>query len=81
MYEAAKPAYTNYFMLESSDPSIVKITRDLFTTTLTALKPGDVTITMKAEILGKSVTKQVELTVKAGSCLYERADVVSEAKD
>ncbi|MBQ9968456.1 MAG: putative Ig domain-containing protein, partial [Oscillospiraceae bacterium] len=75
-YETAKPSYTNYFMLESSDPSVLKITRDLFTTTLTALKPGKVTVTVKGEILGKSFTKQVELEVKNGTIIS--ADLTAE---
>ena len=66
-YAAQKPAYTNYYTLTSSDPSVVKITRDLFTTTLTAVNPGKATITLTGELLGSSVSKQIEVTVKDGT--------------
>ncbi|MBP3634778.1 MAG: putative Ig domain-containing protein, partial [Oscillospiraceae bacterium] len=66
-YETAKPSYTNYYLLESSDTNVVKITRDLFTTTLTAVNPGTATITATCEVLGKPVTRQVQITVTEGS--------------
>ena len=73
-YETSKPDYTNYYTAVSSDPSVVSITRDLFTTYLNAHKPGSVTITVTAEILGKTVVREIPITVENGIIVSAELD-------
>ncbi|MBQ9968864.1 MAG: Ig-like domain-containing protein [Oscillospiraceae bacterium] len=73
-YETAKPDYTNYYMAVSSDPSVVSITRDLFTTYLNAHKAGEVTITVTAEILGETVVQEIPVVVENGIIVSAELD-------
>ncbi|MBP3633876.1 MAG: Ig-like domain-containing protein, partial [Oscillospiraceae bacterium] len=59
------PGFTNYYSLKASD----KKTAVLVENTLTAAAPGTVTVTATCNILGKVVTKQLEIVVKSGSFL------------
>ncbi|MBQ9967862.1 MAG: hypothetical protein IJO88_03970, partial [Oscillospiraceae bacterium] len=64
----AAPAFTNYYILTSSDPGVVSVKRDVFQNiTLTAASAGTAVITLTGEILGKPISHAVSVTVKDGA--------------
>ena len=73
------PAYTNYYIVTSSDPSVVSVTPatnksvhaglavvDVTGPVLTAKKAGFALITVTGEIAGKPVTKNITVSVMDG---------------
>ena len=58
----AKPDHTNYYILSSSNTKVLTVSGS----TMTGVASGTATVTVTAEILGKTVTKQFAVLVTEG---------------
>ena len=63
LQQSAVPDFTNYYILTSSAPNVVAVSGS----TLRAKSAGTAVITMKGEINGEAVTRELTITVTKGS--------------
>ena len=73
LQQTAKPAYTNYYILSSSNENAVTVSGS----TLTAVGTGSSTITVSGEVLGEAFSKQITVRVKSGSIVW--AEITADA--